>query len=391
MNFMVTFPRHFLRFLSIFLSSLILWSCSNIPQISAEERIFVDLNLEFLGEYQLPKLTFQDTPVGGLSGLTYNPKTNEYYAISDDRSSLAPARFYTLKLDIKEDDQNNEYLSKVNVTGVTILKNEQGQPYPKGTIDTEAIALSPRDTLFISSEGDNEKSIPPFIGEFDLQTGQLKQYLTLPQRFIPDKKPPEQTQGIINNQGFESLTLNPNSLIPQDPFRLFTMPENSLKQDKSIQEVEGRLRLLHYVINPIGDPNLVAEHLYETEPIESQDFKTGVSEMLAIFPEGYFITLERGVSWLGVQAKLFQMTVNNATDTSLIKSLKGNINNVQPVRKKLLLDLSTLGIELDNLEGMTLGKTLKDGSRLLVLVSDDNFNKNQVTQFLAFRLPRIKN
>ncbi|MDB9503802.1 esterase-like activity of phytase family protein, partial [Spirulina major CS-329] len=59
---------------------------------------------------------------------------------------------------------------------------------------------------------------------------------------------------------------------------------------------------------------------------------------------------------------------------------------VTPLKKRLLLDLSTLPIPLDNLEGMTLGPRLADGSSLLVLVSDNNFSAEQVTQFLFFRL-----
>lgn len=56
------------------------------------------------------------------------------------------------------------------------------------------------------------------------------------------------------------------------------------------------------------------------------------------------------------------------------------------VKKKLLLDLKELGILLDNLEGMTLGSRLPDGTQSLLLVSDNNFNSEQVTQFLLFRL-----
>jgi hypothetical protein len=52
----------------------------------------------------------------------------------------------------------------------------------------------------------------------------------------------------------------------------------------------------------------------------------------------------------------------------------------------LLLDLSTLGIPLDNVEGMTLGPRLPDGRRSLVLVSDNNFAASQFTQFLLFAL-----
>jgi hypothetical protein len=54
------------------------------------------------------------------------------------------------------------------------------------------------------------------------------------------------------------------------------------------------------------------------------------------------------------------------------------------------LDLSELGIYLDNLEGMTLGPRLPDGSQSLVLVSDNNFNDIQLTQFLLFRLNGLR-
>jgi len=59
---------------------------------------------------------------------------------------------------------------------------------------------------------------------------------------------------------------------------------------------------------------------------------------------------------------------------------------VEPVKKKLLLDLSELGIPLYNLEGMTLGPQLPDGSKSLVLVSDDNFDEAQKTQFILLSL-----
>jgi len=54
------------------------------------------------------------------------------------------------------------------------------------------------------------------------------------------------------------------------------------------------------------------------------------------------------------------------------------------VQKTLLLDLDELGLTLDNVEGMTFGPNLPDGSRSLVLVSDNNFDPAAFTQFLAF-------
>ncbi len=54
-----------------------------------------------VGEFVLPiGLKLNGIEFGGISGLDYDPAQNVYYAISDDRSEKAPARFYKLKLDI---------------------------------------------------------------------------------------------------------------------------------------------------------------------------------------------------------------------------------------------------------------------------------------------------
>jgi hypothetical protein len=84
--------------------------------------------------------------------------------------------------------------------------------------------------------------------------------------------------------------------------------------------------------------------------------------------------------------KLFQMATGGANDTSTFDGFQGNIGGATPIYKERLLDLAELGIPLDNLEGMTLGPQLPDGTRSLLLVSDDNFSDLQVTQFLLFRL-----
>jgi len=59
----------------------------------------------------------------------------------------------------------------------------------------------------------------------------------------------------------------------------------------------------------------------------------------------------------------------------------------QPLRKRLLLDLDAAGLDkVDNLEGMSWGPLLANGHRSLVMVSDDNFSDDEVTQLLAFEL-----
>ena len=49
-------------------------------------------------------------------------------------------------------------------------------------------------------------------------------------------------------------------------------------------------------------------------------------------------------------------------------------------------EATLVGWRVDNIEGMSWGPMLADGKRSLVLVSDNNFNPAQVTQFLAFEV-----
>ena len=238
----------------------------------------------------------------------------------------------------------------------------------------------------------------PFIGEFELATGKKISSVRIPQRFLPIKattnqetpqnQNPENNEseitGIRDNLAFESLTVNQPGLLKDDPFRLFTATESALAQDVSEQEPLS-FRFLHYLINPFGQPILVGEHLYLLEPTEPEIISNGLTELLALKKEGYFLSLERTFGFEGAGAKIFQIVNASATDTSTFKNLK-EVAGIQPLQKQIVLNLQDLDLELDNLEGMTFGARLPDGSRSLILISDDNFNDEQETQLLLFRL-----
>ena len=362
-------------------------ACNPPRRVSAEERMFRNLSLELIDQYEIPKATYQDTVVGGLSAIAYDRQQDVFYVLSDDRSQYSPARFYTFKLKVKQTDDAGIKIDSFEPEAVTILSDESG-PYQQGSIDPEGIAISPRNTVFISSEGSPTKDVKPFIAEFELQTGKKLLDLRLPKRYFATEDSSD--RGIQENLAFESLTINRTGP-PQDPFRVFTATESALIQDESLSaEERTRIRLLHYTINPVGDPVLLAEHLYLLEPAPVEVIANGLSELLALQTEGYFLSLERTFGFAGAGAKIFEVIIGNATDTTNIESLKGNISQVQPLRKKLLLDLEGLGIYLDNLEGMTVGPRLPDGSKSLLLVSDDNFSDDQISQLLLFRLVENK-
>ena len=337
-------------------------------------------SIEFIGQATLPTgLIFQKTEIGGLSGITYDVRNNLYYAISDDRGQKATPRFYTFTIDLSKGKLTNNDVIPV---GVTNLLNTSNQPFPPNTTDTEGIAITNQDTIFVSSEGDVDKLINPFIKEFALASGKTISTLPIPDKFLPDS---QKQKGIRNNLAFESLTITPNQKF------LFTATENALIQDGPAAKsgVGTSSRILEY--------NLLTkqperEFLYQTEPVTplfnpTGKFASGLPDLLALNNQGNFLSIERSFTGLGFTVFLFEISLENATDIHNFDSIaKIDPDKIKPVEKKLLLDLRTLDVSLDNIEGLTLGAKLPDGQPSLILISDNNFNGLQQTQILAFKL-----
>jgi hypothetical protein len=337
-------------------------------------------SIEFIGQATLPTgLIFQKTEIGGLSGITYDVRNNLYYAISDDRGQKATPRFYTFTIDLSKGKLTNNDVIPV---GVTNLLNTSNQPFPPNTTDTEGIAITNQDTIFVSSEGDVDKLINPFIKEFALASGKTISTLPIPDKFLPDS---QKQKGIRNNLAFESLTITPNQKF------LFTATENALIQDGPAAKsgVGTSSRILEY--------NLLTkqperEFLYQTEPVTplfnpTGKFASGLPDLLALDNQGNFLSIERSFTGLGFTVFLFEISLENATDIHNFDSIaKIDPDKIKLVEKKLLLDLRTLDVSLDNIEGLTLGAKLPDGQPSLILISDNNFNGLQQTQILAFKL-----
>ncbi|NEQ95258.1 MAG: esterase-like activity of phytase family protein [Cyanothece sp. SIO2G6] len=407
-------------------------SCS-LPQVNAEDRLFLPLSVDFLDEYVLPATEYEGTPVGGLSAITYDRQRDRLYALSDDRGSLAPPRFYTLQIQTMSDTSDTRSgeatlndvviddaviddaaiasrptppitIDTVAIESVTFLSTEDGSSYEPGTIDPEGIVLSPQRTLFISSEGDSSARIAPSIDEFDPTTGQRLRRLPIPTKFLPSSQLPPSNQlfvnpsqlnddpadpqasGVQNNRGFEALALSAAGR--GEPYRVFAGIEAPLTQDQDVADASDSQpgRILHYVVSP-EQAFVLSEHVYPIEPLPFGAVSNGLVELLVLDQGGHLLSLERSYGLGGIRAKLFQLVFSNANDTSTRPVLPPDLMGVQPMRKRLLLDLHELGIPLDNLEGLTLGPRLPDGSPSLLLISDNNFNpEEQFTQLLLFRL-----
>lgn len=350
-------------------------------------------DLRFLGEARLaPGTTFQGTVVGGLSGLCYDPCCDRYLAVCDDRSQTNPARVYTLRIHLRAGRL------ELAVEGVTTLTTCQGTPFPARSLDPEGIALArDRRTFFVSSEGDPRIGQAPWIKAFG-RDGRERRSFALPERYLPPDRPdaPGGPRGVRVNQGFEALTLTP------DGRTLVTAVENALAQDgpEAGPAAGSRCRVLSLDV-ATGRP--LREQVYDTEPVPRPSTvpgggaDNGLPELLALDDAGTFLALERSyAAGVGVTARLFAVDLFAATDTSHVPALADADGDLLPVAatavKRLLLDVGTLrgpdgaAVVPDNLEALCLGPALPDGARLLLLLSDDNFNPQQVTQVLAFAL-----
>lgn len=339
-----------------------------------------------LGEKIVPhKLPFRGTTVGGLSGIDRDPCTGEYVAISDDRSVLQPARFYTARIAV-----DGAGVHSVDFTGTHPLRRPDGAVYPPVSagdgkaVDPEEVRVDPRSCdYWWAQEGDRPNSsdepvIQPSI-QFAARSGAYRGQLRLP----PNYKITTGDWGIRRNKAVEAITFGAGGRV------LTSAVEGPLLQDGP--EPTLRHGALVRVTQQSRDGNVLGQFAYPLEKIftapdgsSTYPPDTGVPTILAYpgDPSRYFVLERTWVAGAGYKIRLFDATTRGATDVQHVDSLKGQ--KIAPMRKKLVADLADVGLSrIDNTEGMTWGPTLPNGERTLVLVSDDNFAEDAVTQFVA--------
>lgn len=332
-------------------------------------------NISFLGEADIAfDASLGGLRIGGLSSITYDAARDRYYVLSDDATD---PRFYTARIRLGDGELSD---GDVRFKQVRTL-NDQGTPYPANQLDPEGLAYdAARKQLYFSSEGFANQLIAPEIDTFSLQ-GRLRGELEVPDLFLPTA---DQSSGIRNNLAFEALTLTP------DGQTLYVGAEGALYQDgPAATPGNGTLTRILTYDTATNQPG--AQYVYQADPVTDppvpagQFALNGVVELLALDNEGTLLVMERSFSvGVGYDIKVYLARTQDATDVSGLASLAGE--SYVPVQKTLLFDLADFGIVADNVEGMTFGRDLADGRKTLVMVSDNNFNPAQTTQFLAFAL-----
>ena len=344
------------------------------------------VDVEFLGEVVVPTGTlFDDTEIGGLSSITYDAARGVYHTLSDDqgnRTSGDPVRYYTVTIDLSDGTFDNGDLEFVDVTQLFEIRKK---PFPPGGLDPEGFTLGREGILYMSSEGNTlaDPIIDPFIRRYN-RNGRVTANLPIPDHYTPNGF----DHGVRFNLAFESLNVTP------DRRSLITAAEGALFQDGPVSTyTNGSLaRILGYDV-PKRSP--VAEYVYEVAPWAEPSAIFGVNgivELLPIDNVGTSLVMERSFSVGGVMGGgtgnvvvINEISTAGATDVLDIDALYdgGSPIPLTPVSQREVFAFDDLGIPIDNIEGLTFGPPLPDGRQTLVVVSDNNFNAGQFTQFIV--------
>ncbi len=343
--------------------------------------------LEYLGQQIVPAGTpALGTRFGGISGLDYDPASGLFWAISDDRGRFAPPRAYRLALDLKRFTRSNDAgFDGVVIDRAVTLRRSDGSPFPSGTLDAEAIRVTPEGRLIWSSEGSRGLlgDQNPQLTEMRVDGRFLRSY-RVPAHYLPAPQ-----RGVRDNRGFESLTLSPSGKT------VWVATENALLQDgeAATTSAGSDSRFLSFERR---SGRAGREYIYRTDPVMAAPLLpglpaiNGLADILAL-DDKRFLTLERSFSvGPGMKVRLYLASLDGASDVSQHPAIAGT-PGIRPMAKTLLLELGSVRnadgtrLMVDNLEALTLGPPI-DGTPTLILASDDNFSSMQVTQFIAFKL-----
>lgn len=378
--------RHHLP-LSTLLLGLLLTACSSTPQTAAticSSPAAIPWTL--LGEIRWPHdLQFAGTSVGGLSAIDYDPGRDLYYLASDDRSAQDPARLYTAR--IRYDGTG---LHEVSLQSVIPLRGPNQQLFansraPEPGIarpDAEALRVLPGGrSLLWSSEGDFARGFGPQIIESATDGSWQRQWPLPPGHGLPRQA----GQGPRNNFTLEAMAIS------DDGQTLWVAMEAPLRQDGAMPspgKTGGAVRITAY---DMATQQPVRQLAYLPDALPTglwmpRRALNGISELLADGPD-HLLVLERFFAPpLRFGARIYRISTRPDAGSDTLNQPQLTPGNHQPLSKTLVLDLADAGLRsVDNIEGMSWGPPLPDGRRVLLLVSDNNFNPAEVTQFVALR------
>lgn len=375
----------------LFIGIVIIAGCSTAHKTAGKLTAGDIKEIHFLGEYIVAHgMQFNNTTIGGLSGIDYDSQRNLYYLICDDPSAINPTRFYTAKIVIGQ-----RGIDTVQFIRVDTLLNRQSIPFPDirkdriHSADLEAMRYDPsRNEMIWSSEGqrvirDSIRDLQdPAIVITD-RNGRYKDSFALP----PGMQMKLEEKGPRHNSVFEGLSFD------EDYSHVYINVEEPVYEDGPKAGLGDSTALVRILKFNRQLKQCVAQYAYRIEPVPypanpQGAFKiNGVSDILYLGKEK-FIVIERAFSTgrVPTDIRIYLADAAGADDISSISSLKAQ-TALKPLTKQLLLDMNnTLSQDIFNVEGVTFGPRLANGHRTLLLVTDNNFNAKEKTQFFLFEV-----
>lgn len=332
------------------------------------------IRLRFLDEYIVPdSLIIDNTLVGGLSGIDY--QNGIYYIVCDDSKN---PRFYEASIKIEKDKITNVDFQKV------ISLQDTANYY-----DLESILLE-EDQVLLTSEGlIREKKDPTFIST-DL-SGEVLSRFELPEYYKASSPQKPRTNGV-----FEGLT---RSFDKKGYWIITELPLESDGIAPTSKEANSPVRMTYFNRETHKPERQVVYKLDKIAKTPLGSFAiNGVTDFLAYAPNKFLVIERSYSSGHGTKSndiKIYSIDISEATNVLAESSLKAF--EYHPVTKELIFDFELVRDQLtntiiDNVEGITFGPLFQNGNPSLILIVDNDFNKqgNRLNQFILMEINSLK-
>ena len=407
----------------------------------AEEAGEITDKIKFLGEIAFKP--DHKKQLLGASSIRYDAKNKRFIILSDDTGAYTNVfgirgqpRYYTFELSDIWSEGHQTFLNNLSDTpprlsSHPIVSSNKLKDIYNGNVDLESITTFDQDELLVVSENGvwEWDAYPSLIKVSKL--GRLKGYYRFPDHYTNDQsfiraashagKMHEDiyAKGIKRNKGIESLDRI------GDTNDYIAIMEAPLIQDERKWNYQGitPVRLLHFSMDEFtgsndetGTVSLKGEYFYPLEPLPEDlsrnalQFypKRSISDV-EVINEHYAVVLEKSyIKYRYIDKRkpksyfeLYLVQLESAYNFAYCGDIYPNeINDKKHgsnrVLKKTLLMRSTWmkdqAPEFDrlNVEGVTLGPEFSDGSRLLVLVNDNDAYHSKVPASWSEPLSQIK-
>ena len=327
--------------------------------------------------------------LGYFSDIHYDAKRKHWWGLSDRGPGGGALHYETrvqrFKLDV---DETTGAISNFKVLQTVIFRDESGNPLDGiapnpisvlgSAFDPEGFVIHPKSGRFLVSD-----EYGPSLYEFSREGIRLRAF-EIPANLIPRDATSEtpnfagdegNTAGKRTNRGFEGLAITP------DGAYVFAMLQSAMLDEGGGSGVCNRI-----VKFDTSTGTAVAQYAYQ---MEGSSQGRGISALLAL-NDHQFLVLERNNRGIGVGAelsppnkKLFKIDLDGADDVSdetfdPAACPAGKVQKTGPFADLAANTLPALGNKVpEKWEGLAIGPTLDDGSRLMLAGTDNDYSVTQ--------------